>query len=414
MFHPLPLFVGLRYARARTHRYFVSFITWVSLAGVGVGVAALIVILSVMNGFESELRTRLLALSAPVRVIAAGAQRPDWAQVQQQVASVVGGGAVESYAELQVLGVRDGEMLPLVLRGAGPATAQELKQLLVEGELAPMLAGEGIVLGRLAAEQLGVVVGDPVTLLVAAVSNGVLPEPLLREFTVVGVFEAGIQDHDGTLAYASLAALDDLGAARSGAEGLSVQLPDALSAPAMAARLRPLLDSRWPGLLTVRDWTQDHASYFRAIKIEKTMMALILLLIVAVAAFNIVAMLVMVVNDKRTDIAILRTLGASPRALAMVFVSQGLMIGWLGVLAGVGLGVLIARNVGVILQVLDKVTGLQLFDADVYYITQVPSELHGMDVLLVAGSALVVTALATIYPAVRAAATSPAEALRYE
>jgi len=193
-----------------------------------------------------------------------------------------------------------------------------------------------------------------------------------------------------------------------------VQLPDALSAPAMAQRLRPVLDSRWPGLLVVRDWTQDHASYFRAIKIEKTMMALILLLIVAVAAFNIVAMLVMVVNDKRTDIAILRTLGASPRALAMVFVSQGLMIGWLGVLAGVGLGVLIARNVGVILQVLDRVTGLQLFDADVYYITQVPSELHGMDILLVAGSALVVTALATIYPAMRAAATSPAEALRYE
>ncbi|MEO6368970.1 MAG: lipoprotein-releasing ABC transporter permease subunit [Steroidobacteraceae bacterium] len=410
----MPLFVGLRYARARTHRYFVSFITWVSLAGVGVGVAALIVILSVMNGFESELRNRLLALSAPVRVIATGAERPDWAQVQQQVATVVGDGAVESYAELQVLGVRDSEMLPLMLRGAGPATARELKQLLVEGDLAPMLAGEGIVLGRLVAEQLGVVVGDPVTLLVATVSKGELPEPLLREFTVVGVFEAGIQDHDGTLAYASLVTLDDLGAARSGSEGLSVQLPDALSAPATAARLRPVLDSRWPGLLTVRDWTEDHASYFRAIKIEKTMMALILLLIVAVAAFNIVAMLVMVVNDKRTDIAILRTLGASPRALAMVFVSQGLMIGWLGVLAGVGLGVLIAKNVGVILQVLDRFTGLQLFDADVYYITQVPSELHGMDILLVAGSALVVTALATIYPAVRAAATSPAEALRYE
>jgi len=164
----------------------------------------------------------------------------------------------------------------------------------------------------------------------------------------------------------------------------------------------------------VRDWTQDHASYFRAIRIEKTMMALILLLIVTVAAFNIVAMLVMVVADKRTDIAILRTLGASPRAVAAVFLSQGLIIGWLGVAAGVALGIGIATHVGPILGLLNRYTGLTLFDPDVYYLTDVPSELHRMDVLLVAGSAFVVTALATIYPALRAAAVSPAEALRYE
>ncbi len=414
MFHPLPLFVGLRYARARTHRYFVSFITWVSLAGVCVGVAALIVILSVMNGFESELRTRLLALSAPVRVTAAGTQRPDWAEVRQQVAAVGGSRAVERYAELQVLAVHQPETLPLMLRAAGSDTAAELQTLLVEGELAPMQRGEGIILGKLVAEQLGVTVGDQVTLLIPRVTSGGVPDYSLREFGVVGMFEAGIQDHDGTLAYASLDALDALGAARSGAEGLAVQLPDSLAAPAFAQRLRLLLDARWPGQLTVTDWTQEHASYFRAIRIEKTMMALILLLIVAVASFNIVAMLVMVVNDKRTDIAILRTLGASPRALAAVFISQGLVIGWLGVLAGVGLGVLIAHNVGAILQLLDRVAGLRVFDADVYYITQVPSELHGADVLLVAGCALLVTALATIYPAMRAAATSPAEALRYE
>ncbi len=164
MFHPLPLFVGLRYARARTHRYFVSFITWVSLAGVCVGVAALIVILSVMNGFESELRTRLLALSAPVRVTAAGTQRPDWAEVRQQVAAVGGSRAVERYAELQVLAVHQPETLPLMLRAAGSDTAAELQTLLVEGELAPMQRGEGIILGRLVAEQLGVTVGDQVTL----------------------------------------------------------------------------------------------------------------------------------------------------------------------------------------------------------------------------------------------------------
>ncbi len=200
-------------------------------------------------------------------------------------------------------------------------------------------------------------------MLIPRVTSGGVPDYSLREFGVVGMFEAGIQDHDGTLAYASLDALDALGAARSGAEGLAVQLPDSLAAPAFAQRLRLLLDARWPGQLTVTDWTQEHASYFRAIRIEKTMMALILLLIVAVASFNIVAMLVMVVNDKRTDIAILRTLGASPRALAAVFISQGLVIGWLGVLAGVGLGVLIAHNVGAILQLLDRVAGLRVFDA---------------------------------------------------
>jgi lipoprotein-releasing system permease protein len=253
-----------------------------------------------------------------------------------------------------------------------------------------------------------------VTLLVPVVTPDGVPEFHLREFTVAGTFEVGLQEHDGRLAYASLATLDALGAARTGAEGLAIQLTDSLAAPALAEKLRPALEARWPGQLSVIDWTQENASYFRAIRIEKTMMALILLLVVAVAAFNIVAMLVMVVTDKRTDIAILRTLGASPRALAAVFISQGLVIGWAGVLAGVGLGVLIARHVSAILAFLDDYAGLQMFDSDVYYITQVPSELHGLDVTLVAGCALVVTAVATIFPALRAAATSPAEALRYE
>lgn len=414
MFHPLPLYIGLRYARARTHRYFVSFITWVSLIGVCVGVAALIVILSVMNGFEGELRNRLLDLSAPVRINVKAAQHPAWDEVRQQVATIPGASAMEPYAALPVLAVRQPAMHPMTVLAAGQLKAAKLESKVQEGSLAPMQRGEGIAMGWYSAKKLGLAVGDPVTLMTPGVVKGGFPDPEMREYTLVAVFDAGIQDTDGKVAYASAEVLEELGSGSAGAQGLEVQVPDPLAAPDYTKKLQQLLDVRWPGAFAVTDWTQEHASYFRAIRIEKTMMALILMLVVAVAAFNIVAMLVMVVNDKRTDIAILRTLGASPRAMSTVFIAQGLVIGWLGVLAGVGLGVLIAVNVEPILGFIKDVAGWQLFDADAYLITEVPSKLRRMDVLLIAGGALLVTALATIYPARRAAATSPAEALRYE
>jgi lipoprotein-releasing system permease protein len=420
MFHPLPVYVGLRYVRARSHEFFVSFITWASLVGVGVGVAALIVILSVMNGFESELRERLLSLSAQVRVIAAAASAAravppvDWQGTAARARTVAGVADVAPYAELQALAVREPEMLPVVLRGIDPlqsATVNELGQAITQGHLKDLIPGSGrLIVGELIAERLGLALGDPLTLLVPTMSADGTPVGKLRQFTVTGVFEVGLQDHDGTLVFAPLDDVRGLAPPGAGGQGLRIRVADVLGAPAVAARLRRALP---PGY-EVRDWTQDNANYFRAIRIEKTMMSLILLLIVAVAAFNIVAMLVMVVTDKRTDIAILRTFGAAPRRVMGIFITQGLVIGWLGVALGVVLGLTLALNVDTIVPFLEHTFGFQIMDADVYYVTTIPSEVHSFNVVTIAVAALALTALATVYPAVRAARTAPAEALRYE
>jgi len=415
MFQPLSLFVALRYVRARQHKFFVSFITWVSLAGVALGVAALIVVLSVMNGFEGELRDRLLALSAHARVVAAGpADGVDERALAQRLRTLPGVTGVAPYMDLQGLVVRQPDMLPLILRGIDPVAEGEvtdIKSLVVRGELRALTPGSQLlILGAALAERLGVGVGDRVTILVPVASATAPPEARLREFTVTGIFEAGIQDHDASLALAALADVRAFAPQAEGASGLRLRFADALRAPEYMSAVRAAAG----GGVLVRDWTQDNASYFRAIRIEKTMTALILLLIVTVAAFNIVAMLVMVVTDKRTDIAILRTLGATPGSILRVFMLQGLVIGWLGVAVGVGLGVLLAHYANGIVSFLQWLFHFRVFDADVYYDIGFPSILRGRDVLWISVAALLLTLLATIYPARRAAATPPAAALRYE
>ena len=415
MFQPLPVFVGLRYSLAREHSFFVSFITWVSLVGVALGVAALITVLSVMNGLESELRTRLLSLTAHATLNAAGEPIRDWQTRIQQLRGSPGLLGAAPFLDTDAMMGRAPSMSGAIVRGIDPALEPQVTSIedtLREGKLSDLTPGSnGVILGRMLAYQLQAGVGDTVTVMIpgTATGGGDAIVPRLRDFHVVGIFEVGLQEHDSVLA---LVNLQDAEALRGldGPTGIRLKFYDVLKAPELAriaaARLAPGLQ--------VRDWTQDNEAYFRAIRIEKTMMGLILMLIVAVAVFNIVATLVMVVNDKRTDIAILRTLGLSPRGVIAVFMTQGVLIGWIGAALGVILGLALALNVDVIVPVLEQTFGFHFMDPDVYYISGLPSEVHPGDVVRIGMAAFILTLVATVYPALQAARTQPAEALRYE
>lgn len=426
MFRPLSLFVGLRYVRARTHKFFVSFITWASLAGVCVGVAALIVILSVMNGLEGDLRDQLVSLSAHARVVA----RPDgartggaraavpseaeWQAVQRATRAGEGVVGVARYVEIQGLAVRTPEMLPILLRGIDPrdeSSVTDVARSIKQGRLADLVPGSNrVIVGEVIAERLGLGIGDALTVLVPDVTAGGAPAPKLRELTVAGTFEVGRVEFDGNLVFGNIEDVRALTPGGTSGEGLRIRFRDAMSAPALAAKLRATL----PSGFELFDWTQDNASYFRAVRIEKAMMSLILMMIVGVATFNIVSMLVMVVTDKRTDIAILRTLGASPRTVMGVFMTQGLVIGWLGVALGLVVGLSVALHIDTLVPFLQQTFHFQIFDADVYYMPRIPSDVRWSNIAVIAASALLLTGFATVYPAIRASRTAPAEALRYE
>ncbi len=416
MFQPLPVFVGLRYSMAREHSFFVSFITWVSLLGVAVGVAVLITVLSIMNGFETELRTRLLSLSAHATLSAGGGPIAAWQRTLQQLKGSPGLQGAAPILDTDAMLKGQSSMSGAVLRGIDPeleTTVSSLGDSLREGRLSDLEAGTNrVILGRALAFQLQVVVGDTITVMISAGNKGGDPDafvPRLQEFQVAGIFEVGLQEHDGVLALINLSdaeALRGLG----GPTGIRLRFDDVLKAPQLA---RVAADRLKPAL-TVRDWTEENQAYFRAIRIEKTTTGLMLLLIVAVAAFNIIATLVMVVNDKRTDIAILRTLGLSPRGVVAVFMTQGVLIGWIGTALGVALGLALALNVDVIVPFLEHLFQAHILDPDVYYLSGIPSELHPLDVVRIAMAALLLTFLATVYPSLQASRTQPAEALRYD
>jgi lipoprotein-releasing system permease protein len=415
VFQPVPIFVGLRYSVPRDHGFFVSFITWISLLGVAVGVAAVITILSVMNGFESELRSRLLSVTAHARLVNGGAPIPDWKTRLQQLQGAPGLLGAAPFIDIDTMLSRQSSMSGAILRGIDPALEPKVSSIddsMHEGHLRDLTPGlNRIILGRALAYQLQVGVGDSVTAMIPGNTNanggGIVPR--LQAFEVVGIFEVGLQEQDGVLA---LINLQDAEAFRglAGPTGIQLKFTDVLKAPELARAAA----QRLPPGLTLRDWTQDNEVYFHAIRTEKTMMGVLLMLIVAVAVFNIVATLVMVVSDKRTDIAILRTLGLSPAGVLGIFIMQGVIIGWIGTAIGVALGLSLALNVDVIVPFLEHNLGFYIMDPDVFATTGIPSETHIGEVVWIIVAALLMTVAATIYPALQAAKTQPAEVLRYE
>ena len=415
MYRPFPLFIGLRYTRARRRNHFISFITVISLLGIVLGVTALITVLSVMNGFHKEVRSRILGMASHAEILSVRGGLADW---QGAIATakrdrrVIG---AAPFVESQVMLVNGQNVSGAILRGVLPDQEPEVSDVgdhMIAGRLGDLQPGEfGIVLGRELAYALGANVGDQVTVVTPQVT--ITPAgsvPRMKRFTVVGLFEVGMGEYDrgvGLMHLADGATLQRLGDAVS---GVRLKLDDMDKAPLVSRELARQFD----GFFRVTDWTQSHRNFFAALETEKRMMGVILFLIVAVAAFNIVSTLVMVVTDKQSDIAILRTLGASPREIMGIFIVQGTWIGFVGTLLGVLGGVLLALNVERIIGWVERQFGFDFIDPSVYYISKLPSDLHWEDVSSIGTLAFVLTLLATLYPAWRAARVQPAEALRYE
>ncbi|MFO1310327.1 MAG: lipoprotein-releasing ABC transporter permease subunit [Burkholderiales bacterium] len=413
---PYELAVGLRYTRARKgsgRNAFISFIALMSMAGIALGVAALIVVLSVMNGFQQELRNRILSVASHIEVRGMPSLA-DWESVARQALANPRVKAAAPYVAGQAMLSAGDVNRGVIVRGIDPAREDEVADIgrhMRRGSLADLKPGEfGIVLGAEVARALGVTVGDTV---VAITPQGTVTPagtlPRIKSFRVVGVFEIGMYEFDSGLALVSIADAQKLWRV-DGVSGVRLKLDDLFAAPAVVRELaRTVVASA-----ELRDWTQSHANFFRAVQIEKRVMFIILTLIVAVAAFNIVSAQVMLVTDKQADIAILRTLGASPGSILAIFVIQGALIGVIGTLIGVAGGVLLALNVETVVPWIERTFGVAFLDKSIYYISDLPSDLQRGDVVTIAVIALALALVATLYPSWRAARVNPAQALRYE
>ena len=415
MFKPVPLYVGLRYTRAKRRNHFISFISFTSMAGIALGVIALITVLSVMNGFEKELRERILGMTSHATISGFDGTLKDWRSLKSvalENPKVVG---VAPFVEAQAMLTRGTAVRGVLIRGVLPEeepAVSRVGEFMKSGDLSALRSGEfGIVLGRYVARALSAGVGTKVTLVAPRAKvtpAGILPR--LRRFTVVGVFEVGATQYDSAVALVNLEDASRVFQLDGRASGLRIKLDDLFQAPHVSRELAKQLGGRF----WVRDWSEYNQNFFRALKIEKTVMFIILSLIIAVAAFNIVSALTMVVTDKEPDIAILRTLGATPRQVMNIFIVQGTVIGIVGTALGALGGIGLATNVESIVPAIEAVLGHKILPEEIYYISDVPSDMRWSDVIKITAIAFVMSVLATIYPAWRASRTQPAEALRYE
>ncbi|MEK6210378.1 MAG: lipoprotein-releasing ABC transporter permease subunit [Pseudomonadota bacterium] len=415
MLTPYELFVALRYTRAKRRNHFISFISITSMLGVALGVAALIVVLSVMNGFQKELRTRILGVASHVQIMGLDGKLSDWRKIAAETQSHPDVVAAAPYITAQGLISNRGTVQGTLVRGVLPsaeAKVADVGQHMRSGSMDDLRPGRfGIVLGIDLAMSVGARVGDKIVLIAPqgqVTPAGILPR--LKQFEVVGIFEVDMAEYDAGLAFMHIEDAQKLYRLEDKVSGVRLKLHDLFKAPLVARDLMRTLS----GDVYATDWTRSHANFFRAVQIEKRVMFIILVLIVAVAAFNIVSTLVMAVTDKRADIAILRTLGAAPGEIMQIFIIQGALIGAVGMIAGVICGVLLAANIEVVVPAIERVLGIQFLAKDVYYISDLPSDLHLQDVVVIGLTSFALSLLATIYPSLRASRVNPAEALRYE
>lgn len=414
MFKPLALYIGLRYTRAKKRNHFVSFISLSSMLGIGLGVMVLITVLSVMNGFDDEIHKRFFGMAPEITVSGRDGKISDWRQLETELATTPGVVAIAPFVGGQGLLTHDGQVLPIVLTGVDPEqekTVTHLQDKLLAGSMND-LQHFGIMLGRGLADSLGLMIGDKVTIMIPQATvtpAGMIPR--FKRFTVVGVFSAGSGfNFDTKLAFINLEDAQKLLQLGEQVSGLKMKLKDVYQAQTLTDQISAKLGDNYE----VGNWTQQFGAFFQAVKLEKTMMFLILLLIIAVAAFNLVSSLVMVVNDKQSEIAILRTIGATPSIILCIFIVQGMMVGIVGTFIGLVGGLLLASNATSIVSWLQSLFHTQILSSSIYFVDYLPSKIMMSDLWQICAVALSMSFLATIYPAWRASKTVIAEALHYE
>jgi len=415
MFKPLILYIGLRYMRAKRRTQFISFITLTSVLGIALGVTALIAVLSVMNGFEAELRERILGMTSHTTITGRNGRLHDWQQLEQKVKDYAHVEGSAPFVRGQVMINAGRRVSGTLLRGIMPEYEPKVSEVannMRSGELSDLKPGQfSIILGGELANYLGVMVGDRVTVISPQINStpaGILPR--LKRFTVTGIFQVGMYEYDRNMAIIHINDASKLFRLGDAVSGLRLKLDDLFNAP----RITKSLANKLYGQYSVSDWTKSHSNFFRAIKTEKRVMFIILLLIVAVAAFNIVSTLVMVVTDKRGDIAILKTQGFSNGSVMGVFIVLGGTIGIIGTALGTLGGVLLALNIETLIPAVEGFFDVQFMAADVYYISDVPSKLDWNDVYSITSISFILSLVATLYPAWQASKVNPAEVLRYE